>query len=100
MTTDKIAVEQRFLGSPTVRINGVDIDPYTSGRDDYGLSSRLHQTDRGPVGKPPDGCPARCPLRNRPGRQPPSSGYRTASPFNRDKPLDGGRSATSLICLP
>jgi hypothetical protein len=47
-----------------VRINGVDIDPYTSGRDDYGLSSRLHQTDRGPVGKPPDGCPARCPLRN------------------------------------
>jgi hypothetical protein len=54
VTTDKIAVEQRFLGSPTVRINGVDIDPDTSGRDDYGLSCRLDQTDRGPVGTPPD----------------------------------------------
>jgi hypothetical protein len=54
VTTDEMGVERRFLGSPTVRINGVDIDPDTAGRDDYGLSCRLYQTDRGPVGTPPD----------------------------------------------
>jgi hypothetical protein len=34
--TDQMAVEHRFLGSPTVRINSVDIDPNLSDRDEYG----------------------------------------------------------------
>jgi hypothetical protein len=51
--TDEMAVERRFLGSPTVRINGVDIDPNLSDRDVYGLSCRLYQTPSGLVGAPP-----------------------------------------------
>jgi hypothetical protein len=54
VVTDERAVEQRFLGSPTVRINGVDIDPSLSDRGDYGLSCRLCQTPDGLVGAPLD----------------------------------------------
>jgi hypothetical protein len=32
MITDEMSVEQRFRGSPTVRINGVDVDPTLSDR--------------------------------------------------------------------
>jgi hypothetical protein len=52
--TDEMAVEHRFLGSPTVRINGVDIDPNLWDRDEYGLSCRLYQTPDGLAGAPPD----------------------------------------------
>ena len=52
--TDEMAVEQRFLGSPTVRINGVDVDRSLSDRDEYGLSCRLYRTPDGLVGAPPD----------------------------------------------
>ncbi len=31
----------RFLGSPTVRVNGVDIDPEAVARSDYAFSCRL-----------------------------------------------------------
>lgn len=36
------AVAERFLGSPTVRINGVDVDPGAADRSDYGLKCRLY----------------------------------------------------------
>ncbi len=36
------AERQRFLGSPTVRVNGVDIEPRASTRTDYGVSCRLY----------------------------------------------------------
>ena len=32
-----------FLGSPTVRINGVDIDPGARDRTDYGFSCRTYE---------------------------------------------------------
>ena len=42
----------RFLGSPTIRVGGVDVDPQTEERDDYALSCRLFQTERGVNGQP------------------------------------------------
>jgi hypothetical protein len=35
------AVRLRFLGSPTVRVNGVDIDPEAVARTDYAFGCRL-----------------------------------------------------------
>lgn len=39
----------RFLGSPTIQVNGIDIDPAAKGRDDFGLSCRMY----GCAGVPP-----------------------------------------------
>jgi hypothetical protein len=50
VTSVEDAAQRRFLGSPTVRVNGVDIDPSVQGRTDYGLSCRLY---RGRDGVPP-----------------------------------------------
>lgn len=36
------ATRLRFLGSPTVRIEGVDIDPKAQTRTDFGLACRLY----------------------------------------------------------
>src|SRR6266849_173379 len=41
----------RFLGSPTVRVNGVDIEPSAQGRTNYGLSCLVYS---GLSGLPPD----------------------------------------------
>jgi alkylmercury lyase len=48
------AEEECFLGSPTVRVNGHDIDPTASERDDYGLKCRLYRTASGTRGMPPE----------------------------------------------
>jgi len=45
------AQQLRFLGSPTVRVNGVDIDPSARQRTTYGLSCRVYS---GISGLPPD----------------------------------------------
>ena len=37
IATEAEAVQHRFLGSPTIQICGVDIDPEVRGFDDYGL---------------------------------------------------------------
>jgi len=42
----------RFLGSPTVRIGGRDIDPHAEERSDYGLSCRVFRTETGIAGQP------------------------------------------------
>ena len=42
----------RFLGSPTIRVGGVDVDPQTEERDDYSLACRVFRTDAGVVGQP------------------------------------------------
>lgn len=42
----------RFLGSPTVRVGGVDVDPHTAERSDYALSCRLFRTEAGLAGQP------------------------------------------------
>ena len=52
--TPEQAEEDRFLGSPTVRINGVDVDPTAGERDDFGMKCRLYRTEEGLRGIPPD----------------------------------------------
>ncbi len=41
-----------FLGSPTIRVGGVDVDPRTQERNDYALSCRVFRTEAGIVGQP------------------------------------------------
>jgi hypothetical protein len=48
------AISERFLGSPTLRIDGVDVDPAAAERDDYSLNCRLYRTDAGLRSSPPD----------------------------------------------
>jgi glutaredoxin len=42
----------RFLGSPTVRINGRDIEPAAAARSDYGLGCRIYRDAEGVSGVP------------------------------------------------
>lgn len=48
------AERERFLGSPTIRVDGRDVDPGAAAREDYGLKCRLYATDQGLRGTPPD----------------------------------------------
>jgi hypothetical protein len=41
----------RFLGSPTIRVGGRDVDPHTQERSDYGLSCRVFRTEAGITGR-------------------------------------------------
>ncbi|MFU8875422.1 hypothetical protein [Micromonospora sp. SL4-19] len=52
--TDDDALAHRFLGSPTLRIDGVDVDPTAAQRTDYGLQCRLYPAEDGLRGIPPD----------------------------------------------
>ncbi len=36
------AVAKRFLGSPTIRINGMDVDPSAEQRADFGMQCRVY----------------------------------------------------------
>jgi hypothetical protein len=50
---DQEAAERlRFLGSPTVRVDGIDIDPHAEQRADYALSCRVFTTEHGRAGQP------------------------------------------------
>lgn len=42
----------RFLGSPTIRVDGHDIEPGADVRTDYVLSCRVFRTDSGLSGQP------------------------------------------------
>ena len=42
----------RFLGSPTIRVGGRDVDPQTEERSDYALSCRVFHTEAGITGQP------------------------------------------------
>ncbi len=48
------AQETRFLGCPTIRIDGTDIDPSAADRTDYALSCRVYNVDGTTSGTPPD----------------------------------------------
>jgi hypothetical protein len=50
--TQNEAEALRFLGSPTVRVDGVDVEPGAEQRNDYGLKCRLYQTAAGLAGIP------------------------------------------------
>jgi hypothetical protein len=49
------AEAERFLGSPTVRVDGHDVEPGAADRDDFGMKCRLYRTDAGLEPLPPDG---------------------------------------------
>lgn len=50
ITSHESALAERFPGSPTVRVEGIDIDPSASTRSDFGLSCRVYGRD----GIPPE----------------------------------------------
>ena len=54
VTDAEHAQRERFLGSPTIRVGGRDIDPGATHRTDYGLKCRIYQTPKGLTGLPPD----------------------------------------------
>ncbi len=45
---------ERFLGSPTVRVNGEDVDPGAANRVDFGRECRLYRSENGTSPLPPD----------------------------------------------
>lgn len=45
----------RFLGSPSVRVNGVDVEPGSEERTDFGLKCRLYRSADGQSGLPQRG---------------------------------------------
>jgi hypothetical protein len=52
--TAEDAKRERFLGSPTVRIDGEDVDPTAKDRDEFGLECRLYRTEEGLARMPPE----------------------------------------------
>jgi hypothetical protein len=43
------AVALRFLGSPTVRVNGVDVEPGAEERRDFAFSCRIYRSEGAPL---------------------------------------------------
>ena len=64
LTEDDIALQrvespgeaeaQRFLGSPTVRVDGVDVEPGAADREDFGMKCRLYRFAECQTPTPPD----------------------------------------------
>jgi hypothetical protein len=52
--SDEAAGRGLCLGSPTLRVAGVDVDPGAGARTDDGLTCRLYATEDGLRGVPPD----------------------------------------------
>jgi hypothetical protein len=52
--TPEAAEVERFLGSPTVRIDGRDVEPGAGGRTDFGLKCRIYRGPAGASPVPPD----------------------------------------------
>jgi hypothetical protein len=52
---DELAAQrERFLGSPTIRVDGRDVEPGAEQRDDFGLTCRLYRLPTGRRGAPLD----------------------------------------------
>jgi hypothetical protein len=51
----EMAVQRRFLGSPTVRVDGRDVEPGAERRSDFVFSCRVYRTERGFSGQPDTG---------------------------------------------
>ena len=52
MTSEAEARKRRFLGSPTVRVEGRDVDQRLNGQSEFTLADRVYRTDRGLAGWP------------------------------------------------
>jgi hypothetical protein len=50
---DEDAVRHQFLGSPTVRVDGLDVDTAARSRTDFGMQCRVYWVDGKIVGAPP-----------------------------------------------
>jgi hypothetical protein len=53
ITDDQAAERERFLGSPTIRVNGRDVEPDAERRTDFGMKCRLYRSASGVSGQPP-----------------------------------------------
>jgi hypothetical protein len=60
--TDQRAERERFVGSPTIRIDGEDVDP--SGDEPVGLTCRVYRLRDGRFSPTPDPATVRDALRN------------------------------------
>lgn len=49
---DDAAQRARFLGSPTVRVDGHDVEPGAERRTDFGMKCRLYRAASGLSGQP------------------------------------------------
>jgi hypothetical protein len=54
LETPEAAESERFLGSPTVRVNGVDVDPTAAERSDFGLKCRIYRSTERASPLPPE----------------------------------------------
>jgi hypothetical protein len=54
VTTQETAVSQKFLGSPSIRICGEDLEYSPSEEREYGLKCRIYQADGKTQGFPPE----------------------------------------------
>ena len=52
ITSEANARRRCLLGSPTVRVNGRDVEPGAERRTDFGLGCRVYRTERGLAGWP------------------------------------------------
>ena len=52
LSTPRGAARFRFLGSPTIRVNGHDVEPGADVRIDYALGCRIYRTPGGPAPLP------------------------------------------------
>jgi hypothetical protein len=52
--TPQEAEVERFLGSPTVRVDGADVDPAAAARADYGMTCRIFRVDGRQSPTPPE----------------------------------------------
>jgi len=50
--SEQEAVERKFLGSPTIKVNGLDVDKRAREATDYALKCRIYQTSEGLLGWP------------------------------------------------
>ena len=52
ITDEQMAIDLRFLGSPSIRINGIDVDPVARDSTSFSRKCRIYQTDEGIRGWP------------------------------------------------
>lgn len=52
--TPEAADAERFLGSPTLRVDGADVEPGAEAREDFGLKCRIYRSGEGQSGVPPE----------------------------------------------
>jgi len=49
------AIELRFLGSPTIRVDGRDVEPGADERRDFVFACRVYRSEHGFSGQPEEG---------------------------------------------